>query len=564
MEPDTDSYTTPKNTVVANGDEMVPLTVTDNVNKDILELNKNETIDNANDEQTDDDIPSRIQTNEKNVGQTNGNNENITNNTKETAGNIVNSMTSLSISTENKNNIVVNENEALVNENEVFVNKEEALVNKDDILVNGNYVSLSLASNNEEEKQSENNLFVEKSQSLISPCDNQNDNISEKSQQKHDSLHNGFETHEEEIKINDEQTRHTKRELPSVDTALSSSLVSGSEDVVTNESNVLTELSEDGRKNESESICDTVKSSITNDAETKCIDEEKVTTSDGSIYDPKTVTFAKENQNEESPNLNGLQLASETVAKQEPAAEPMKTSSHRFSRQFSSSDSEGDCRTSSHKANNNKNSLSLSLDRELNPVLPNPYELHSPKGTPTGDRNVVHVVKLASRHRRQGSNVSIASLTERCREIQGEAVEHHTPVKAPLKEAGDDDTLEANLQPSNEPQTVEHQQQHNDDSEDEDGKLYPASPFPPPQTNAHQSIYSQRSMSLSEFSLEQTQELLGDEDERLLEDMMEYDRIDVQNDLIESIDSITDVEDNDSPVDIITEPGSKSKIFETY
>ena len=71
-------------------------------------------------------------------------------------------------------------------------------------------------------------------------------------------------------------------------------------------------------------------------------------------------------------------------------------------------------------------------------------------------------------------------------------------------------------------------------------------------------------MSLSEFSLEQTQELLGDEDERLLEDMMEYDRIDVQNDLIESIDSITDVEDNDSPVDIITEPGSKSKTFETY
>jgi len=120
---------------------------------------------------------------------------------------------------------------------------------------------------------------------------------------------------------------------------------------------------------------------------------------------------------------------------------------------------------------------------------------------------------------------------------------------------GRDDTLEANIQQHTEPLTVEHHRPHSHDESDDDGKLYPVSPFPPPQT----SIYSQRSISLSEFSLEQTQEL-GDEDEKLLEDMMDYDRIDVQNDLIESIDSITDVEDNDSPPPVnINNPDAKRK-----
>jgi len=181
----------------------------------------------------------------------------------------------------------------------------------------------------------------------------------------------------------------------------------------------------------------------------------------------------------------------------------------------------------------------------------------SVKNEPTADMNVVHV-KMS--HKRQGSNVSIASLTERCREIKGEAVEHHT-TDTPSAATNDtlllgrDDTLEANIQQHTEPLTVEHHRPHSHDESDDDGKLYPVSPFPPPQT----SIYSQRSISLSEFSLEQTQEL-GDEDEKLLEDMMDYDRIDVQNDLIESIDSITDVEDNDSPPPVnINNPDAKRK-----
>ena len=177
------------------------------------------------------------------------------------------------------------------------------------------------------------------------------------------------------------------------------------------------------------------------------------------------------------------------------------------------------------------------------------------KNEPAADMNVVHV-KIS--HKRQGSNVSIASLTERCREIKGEAIEHHATniPSSPTSDGlllGRDDTLEANIQQHTEPLTVEHHHPHSHDESDDDGKLYPISPFPPPQT----SIYSQRSVSLSEFSLEQTQEL-GDEDEKLLEEMMDYDRIDVQNDLIESIDSITDIEDNDSPVDI-NDPDSKRK-----
>lgn len=175
----------------------------------------------------------------------------------------------------------------------------------------------------------------------------------------------------------------------------------------------------------------------------------------------------------------------------------------------------------------------------------------------TKDMNIINV---NISHKRQGSNVSIASLSERCREIRGEAIEdplrsNYTGNHCQLE---NNDTLEGNLQPPNEPLSV---QLHSGDESDEDGKLYPASPFPPSQARVA-SIYAQGSLDLSEVSLELPQEL-GDEDERLLEDMMEYDRIDVQNDLIESIDSITDVEDNDSEpiVEICKEDVAKCEYF---
>lgn len=589
VEPVVNNDTIIKITPVVNGDETPSVAVANSDN--ILKVDKNETIHNN---ASDDDVQSKTQTEEK-IDQVTGiqkNSNKITNDTtNETAENdITNSMNSLCMSIENESNTVVNGNDtACVNkENDIVVSEVSPIVNDND-------VSPLFAPNGEntDEKQSERNSpNIETQSSIVAPCDTKqekvlgenNDHIEHS--KTHNSIHNGFENHEEvnyreeekyreeDISMNDDdQTCHKARtpdELPSVDTTLSSSVVLDSEDPVKNK-DVLTELSGHSlsRENENESVLDFNKS--VNDTKIKNLDERKAITSD-EVFNAKTenAVLVKDNPNEGRSTLNGLQSAGfetlSTTKQQEPLTEPVKTSSHRFSRQFSSSDSEGEYGGTSfqQKTNKNRNSLSLSLDRELNSVGYGPHEVHSPKGT-TGDRNVVHVVKLSSRHTRQGSNVSVASLTERCREIQGEAVEHHTPVKAALKEAGGDDTLEANMQPSNEPLTVEHQQQH-DESEDEDGKLYPASPFPPPQqsnpsTTAHQSIYSQRSLSLSEFSLEQTQELLGDEDERLLEDMMEYDRIDVQNDLIESIDSITDVEDNDSPVDIITEPGAKGEKY---
>ena len=175
----------------------------------------------------------------------------------------------------------------------------------------------------------------------------------------------------------------------------------------------------------------------------------------------------------------GETASDESVERQQQQKQIQFKTSARFSRHFSSSDSDDEYPVKNQASN--RNSLALTLERGGDQAG---NGLHSPTdGTLSTSRdttNVVHVVKLASRHTRQGSNVSIASLTERCREIQGEAVEHHTPVKPPLKTArgGRDDSLEGNLQPHTEPLTVATRS----DSEDEDGKLYPISPFPPPQS----------------------------------------------------------------------------------
>ena len=493
-----------------------------------------------------------------------------------------------SVSAENGNNIVVHNNES-------------------SLLSNGS------------EKQFEGNLLVEPepySSSNATSVDSKQGKLPEEDERnltehsvshQHISLHDGSENQAmkncKENTHDESSNTGTPVELHGVDTTLSSSTTLESEDVVTqngdakalfslsrgdlskdetnqdtisNENRLVTstEVPENTicRKDESESnfsenklvtstkvpedtfsLKDESESNLSSHQSTIMTStattlEEKKTKSNGLLTSTGTLTHVKD----EMETLASETSPTTSQQQQKPARESVKTSS-RFSRQFSSSDSESEYGGEKTK-NTNINSLVLPLEREqYTPVtVGNSHELHSPEGTSTSrDRNVVHVVKLSSRHTRQGSNVSVASLTERCREIQGEAVEHHTPVKPPFEKPGDD-SLEGNLQPSTEPLTVEHQRH---DESDEDGKLYPISPFPPPQTQ--QSIYSQRSMSLSEFSLEQTQELLGDEDERLLEDMMEYDRIDVQNDLIESIDSITDVEDNDSPVDIITESGAK-------
>ena len=154
-----------------------------------------------------------------------------------------------------------------------------------------------------------------------------------------------------------------------------------------------------------------------------------------------------------------------------------------------------------------------------------------------------HVVNVKISHQRQGSNASVASLSERCKEIRGEAIETPTVGQPPGNSLlGEDDTLEANIQ---------HREEEHlsidcnlDDSVEEGGKLYPMSPFPAPQI---QTIYSQHSLNLSEFSLNHFLEDVDEnnQDEELMYGLTsDYDRIDVQNDLIESLDSITDVEDN--------------------
>ena len=274
-----------------------------------------------------------------------------------------------------------------------------------------------------------------------------------------------------------------------------------------------------------------------------------------SVQEPGLLTVAPNGQHEDSEKKNAD--LNTPVMNQNPVksdhVEPRQTrvKNVRPQRQMSSSSDD------EQPYVNHRTSLNLSLDEE-EPYYNQPSPLTVPSTKPklvadsSFDMNVVNV-KIS--HKRQGSNVSVASLTERCREIKGEAIEHNTtPKKSPI--SAHDDSLEAHLQPHHEPLTVEHH--HSADESDEDGKLYPVSPFPPPQTTT-QSIYSQRSVSLSELSFERTQEL-GDEDEKLLEDMMEYDRIDVQNDLIESIDSITDVEDNDSPPPVdINDPDSKGE-----
>ena len=165
-----------------------------------------------------------------------------------------------------------------------------------------------------------------------------------------------------------------------------------------------------------------------------------------------------------------------------------------------------------------------------NTALQNNYEIN--------DMNVVHV-KIS--HQRQGSNVSVQSLglSERAKEVRGEALEcTHTRQSSGTVLLGGDDTIESNIQQWDD---EEISVDVNLDDIVQEGKLYPVSPFPAPQV---QSIYSQRRVSLSEVSLSNFEDQTAEEDRLILEAMGDYDEIDQQNDLITSVDSITDVEDN--------------------
>jgi len=155
-------------------------------------------------------------------------------------------------------------------------------------------------------------------------------------------------------------------------------------------------------------------------------------------------------------------------------------------------------------------------------------------------------------------------MSERCKEVRGEA-EEVSDMKPPLGVMlGIDDTIESNVQ-----QVKEEYRSINDnltidtnldDSLFEEGKLYPVSPFPAPQMA---SIYSQRNLSLTDYSLsihdESIEEGTGDE---VVNDY-DYDKIDVNQDLIESMESITDVEDNifgeESPHPIKSKSAIRSK-----
>ncbi|XP_065660832.1 tectonin beta-propeller repeat-containing protein 2 [Hydra vulgaris] len=138
-------------------------------------------------------------------------------------------------------------------------------------------------------------------------------------------------------------------------------------------------------------------------------------------------------------------------------------------------------------------------------------------------------------HRRQGSNVSTHSIghSERCREVRGEAVE--LSFNPQLSLFNEDIDLQSNLQIVN----YEEQFMTRENSRD-NCKLYPVSPFPAPQM---QSNYYQRSTSFSETSLPGFDDRL-EEEEQLFDAIGEYDKIDVNADLIESIESVTDIEDN--------------------
>lgn len=160
------------------------------------------------------------------------------------------------------------------------------------------------------------------------------------------------------------------------------------------------------------------------------------------------------------------------------------------------------------------------------------------------DSSVVHV-KIS--HQRQGSNASVQSLgiSERCKQIRGEAFEsvsQHRRQPSAVS-VGMEDTMEANINDSSSdeqimsPLNVETELEN----EDLDGKLYPISPFPAPQVNC---IYSQRSISLSECSFSQFESDATEGDMVETTEIYDYDKIDVNTDLIASIESMTDIEDN--------------------
>ena len=172
------------------------------------------------------------------------------------------------------------------------------------------------------------------------------------------------------------------------------------------------------------------------------------------------------------------------------------------------------------------------------------------------DSSVVHV-KIS--HQRQGSNASVQSLgiSERCKQIRGEAFEsvsQHRRQPSAVS-VGMEDTIEANIVDNSSDEQIMSSLnvKIEIENEDLDGKLYPISPFPAPQVNC---IYSQRSISLSECSFSQFESDATEGDMVETTEIYDYDKIDVNTDLIASIESMTDIEDN-----AIEESGESLSIY---
>lgn len=200
-----------------------------------------------------------------------------------------------------------------------------------------------------------------------------------------------------------------------------------------------------------------------------------------------------------------------------------------------STSSTEECKKSGHeklkKKSENTDTLPIVNSKHMNTVR-------------DSDSSVVHV-KIS--HQRQGSNASVQSLgmSERCKQIRGEAFEsvsQHRRQPSAVS-VGMEDTIEANIiDNSSDEQIMSPLNVETEiENEDLDGKLYPISPFPAPQVNC---IYSQRSISLSECSFSQFESDATEADMVETTEIYDYDRIDVNTDLIASIESMTDIEDN--------------------
>ena len=182
----------------------------------------------------------------------------------------------------------------------------------------------------------------------------------------------------------------------------------------------------------------------------------------------------------------------------------------------------------------NPNSIVFKVESELIPTDTRRLDIYKEKSIINSEYDT-SIINVKISHHRQGSNASVHSLgyTERCREVKGEAVEVSFNPETSLTA---EDITESNMQVV----YYEDQSLHKDANSSRDScKLYPVSPFPAPQM---QSVYSQRSMSFSEASFPAFDDRI--EEEVLFDEIGEYDKIDVYTDLIESVESIADIEDN--------------------